>query len=232
MPLIPPHGGLSEPVNRTVEHDRVDQFVADAAALTKVPVSDADLSTVYRLGDGGLSPLTGPMDRESYERVLDEAVIERDGTKYAWTIPLALPVSDEQAGRLGPGEEVALVNSADEIVARLKISDVFPWDKQHYLESVYLTERTDHPGGDMVLKLDDGKSHLIGGEIEVLRSRRTPSSASTCSRRARYAHCSTRRAGIGSSPSRRATPCTAPTSTRWCTAWRHCSARGTMPGRV
>jgi len=174
MPLIPPHGGLSEPVNRTVEHDRVDQFVADAAALPKVPVSDADLSTVYRLGDGGLSPLTGPMDRETYQRVLDEAVIERDGTKYAWTIPLALPVSEAQAGKLGPGEDVALVNSAEEIVARLKISDVFPWDKQHYLESVYLTERTDHPGGDMVLKLDEGKSHLIGGEIEVLPQPKNP----------------------------------------------------------
>jgi len=174
MPLIPPHGGLSEPVSRTVEHDRVDQFVADAAALPKVPVSDADLSTVYRLGDGGLSPLTGPMDRATYERVLDEAVIEREGTKYAWTIPLALPVTEQLAGKLGPGEEVALVNSGEEVVARLKISDVFPWDKQHYLEKVYLTERTDHPGGDMALKQDADKTHLIGGEIEVLPQPKNP----------------------------------------------------------
>ncbi|MFW6125165.1 MAG: hypothetical protein ACOC46_03365, partial [Pirellulales bacterium] len=152
----------------------VDQFVAEAAALTKVPVSDADLSTVYRLGDGGLSPLTGPMDQETYQRVLDEAVIERDGTRYAWTIPLALPVTDEQAGKLGPGEDVALVNSAGEIVARLTISDLFPWDKQHYLESVYLTERTDHPGGDMVLNQDADKTHLIGGEIEVLPQPKNP----------------------------------------------------------
>ncbi len=51
-------------------------------------MSDADLSTVYRFGDGGLSPLTGPMDSAAYNRVLDESVIEHNGRKYAWTIPL------------------------------------------------------------------------------------------------------------------------------------------------
>ena len=60
-------------------------------------VSDADLSTLYRLGDGGLSPLTGPMDRETFDRVLDEEVIVHDGKKYAWTIPLSFPVDEAQA---------------------------------------------------------------------------------------------------------------------------------------
>ena len=33
---------------------------------------DADLSSLYRFGDGGLSPLTGPMDRATFNQVLDE----------------------------------------------------------------------------------------------------------------------------------------------------------------
>ena len=41
-----------------------------------MPVSDADLSTVYRFGDGVLSPLAGPMDSAAYDRVLEESVIE------------------------------------------------------------------------------------------------------------------------------------------------------------
>ena len=55
--LVPPHGGLTEPVCRTVPADAIDDFLAHAKTLPQVPVSDADLSTVYRLGDGGLSPL-------------------------------------------------------------------------------------------------------------------------------------------------------------------------------
>src|SRR5262249_49525525 len=74
--LIPPHGGLSEVVCCTVGAGEVDAFKATAAALAKVPVSDADLSTVYRFGDGALSPLAGPMDSATYSRVLDESVIE------------------------------------------------------------------------------------------------------------------------------------------------------------
>jgi sulfate adenylyltransferase len=166
--LIPPHGGLTDPVCRTVPSEKIADFLAEAKTLTKVPVSDADLSTVYRFGDGGLSPLTGPMDSATYNRVLDESVIEHNGKLYAWTIPLSLPVTETLAKQLKAGQKVALANSDGEIVAVLTVSDIFPWDKMRYLKSVYLTERTDHPGGDMVLKGDADKTHLLGGTIEVL----------------------------------------------------------------
>ena len=166
--LIPPHGGLTEPVCRTVEDEAVDDFLARAETLSKVPVSEADLSTVYRFGDGGLSPLVGPMDSATYDRVLEESVIEHNGELYAWTIPLALPVTEQMARELSPRQEAALVNTSGEIVAALQISDVFRWDKKKYLTKVYRTERTDHPGGDMVLVADADKTHLLGGSIRVL----------------------------------------------------------------
>ncbi len=173
--LIAPHGGLKEPLSRTVPAGEIASFQAEAAKLTKVPVSDADLSTVYRFGDGALSPLIGPMNSATYNRVLDESVIEHEGQLYAWTIPLALPVTAELAGRLKAGQKAALVNSAGAVVATLDINDVFPWDKPKYLKSVYLTERTDHPGADMVLKGDADKTHLIGGTIRVLPQPKNPS---------------------------------------------------------
>jgi sulfate adenylyltransferase len=79
--LIPPHGGLTEPASCTVGPNDEKSFLAEAATLAKVPVSDADLSSVYRFGDGGLSPLTGPMDEATWHRVLDEAVIEHGGRR-------------------------------------------------------------------------------------------------------------------------------------------------------
>jgi sulfate adenylyltransferase len=172
--LIPPHGGLTEPVSCTVPESEAQAFLAEARKLTSVPVSDADLSSVYRFGDGGLSPLTGPMDEKTYHRALDEAVIEHGGRKYAWTIPIAFPVTQDLARKLGRGQTVALANSGGTVVATLAISDIFPWDKTKYLRSVYGTERTDHPGADMVLVGDAERSHLIGGTLRVLPQPKHP----------------------------------------------------------
>jgi sulfate adenylyltransferase len=165
---LPPHGGLKEPVSCTVSGDEAGAFKAAAEKLPRVSVSDADLSTVYRFGDGALSPLTGPMDSTVYNQVLDQGYVVQDGKKYAWTIPLSLPVTEGVAKTLGKGKTVALCDSANRVVATLDLTDVFPWDKPRYLKSVYGTDRTDHPGADMVLKNDADKSHLIGGTIRVL----------------------------------------------------------------
>src|SRR6266480_4605836 len=161
--LIAPHGGLSEPVNRNVPAEEVTAFRAKLDGPPRVPVSDADLSTLYRLGDGGLSPLTGAMDKATYNRVLDEEVIVHNGKKYAWTIPLSFPVDKAQATSLKSGQTVALVNAQNEIVGTLAIRDIFPFDRARYIKGVYATERTDHPGGQMVI--NDPRDTLLGGEV-------------------------------------------------------------------
>ena len=169
------HGGLTEPVCCTVCECGKDAFLEEAKSLVQVPVSDADLSTVYRFGDGALSPLDGPMDQETWNRVLNEENILFNGKAYAWTSPLAFPLTEELAKTLKPGQKVALVNSAGEIVATVDVTDVYPWDKMDYLKKVYLTERTDHPGADMALVHDADKTWLLGGKIHVLPQPKNPS---------------------------------------------------------
>jgi sulfate adenylyltransferase len=164
--LIPPHGGLTEPMDRTVPASQVSDFRKSLQGLKRLPISDADLSSLYRLGDGGLSPLAGPMDGETFTRVLDDEVIVHKGKSYAWTIPISFPVDQSLVGTLKPGETVALVNGRDEPVGSLVVSDIFPFDKKRYLKSVYGTERTDHPGGHMVM--NDPRTMLVGGEVRVL----------------------------------------------------------------
>lgn len=172
--LIAPHGGLTEPVCRTVPAAEIEAFKAEAASLPQVPVSAADLSSVYRLGDGTLSPLTGPMDSETYHRVLDESVIIHNGKKYAWTIPIAFPITAELAKTIKAGQKVALVGPDGQLAATLDVKDVYAWPKLKYLQSVYLTDRIDHPGAAMVLQGDAANSHLIGGEIRVLPQPKNP----------------------------------------------------------
>ena len=170
--LVPPHGGISEPVDRSVPTEGEADFRKEVEGLTAVPVSDADLSSVYRMGDGGLSPLQGPMVKAVYDQVLAEATIDSAGRKFAWTIPISLPVAADLASSLKTGQRVRLTNSAGQAVAALQVEDIFPWDKPAYIEGVYQTKRTDHPGGRMVT--EDSRERLLGGRIEVLTPPKHP----------------------------------------------------------
>jgi len=170
--LIPVHGGLDKPVDRTVPENRIPQFKMEAAALTAVTVDDADLSSVYRFGDGGLSPLTGPMNSEQWNRCLDEATLQHNGSAFAWTIPISLPVAADQAASLKIDQKVQLQNAAGDLVGTLHINDIFDYDKDKYIKCVYQTDRTDHPGGHMVTK--DAREKLLGGKIEVLPQPKNP----------------------------------------------------------
>jgi sulfate adenylyltransferase len=164
--LIAPHGGLKQPVDRNVPAAEAADFRARLSTAPRLTVSDADLSTLYRIGDGGLSPLVGPMDRATYDRVLEEEVIVHEGKKYAWTIPLSFPATADESKAFKPGQTVALVNAGGDIVGALNVTDVFEWDKARYVQGVYGTSRWDHPGGQMVQS--DTRTHLVGGEVRVL----------------------------------------------------------------
>jgi sulfate adenylyltransferase len=177
--LIPPHGGLTEPINRTVPAVEAAGFLRSntfhgrsADDLPRVVVSAGDLSTLYRIADGGLSPLTGPMTRDEYDRVLDEEVVVRGGKKYAWTIPVAFPVTDEEASTLAAGDYATLVNEKGQAVGVLEVKDVFPWDKSKYNQVVYQTDRTDHPGARIALA--DPRTRLVGGEVQALPQPKHP----------------------------------------------------------
>jgi sulfate adenylyltransferase len=164
--LVPVHGGLAEPVDRVVPLSGRKALLAEAERLPALRVSRADLSTVYRLSDGALSPLDGPMDAATWHRVLDEKRILVDGRPYAWTIPLSLPISDEEAGRVAAGGSAALCDEGGATLGILDGLDVFGWDKERYVRAVYGTGRFDHPGGRMVQ--NDERRRLVGGRIRVL----------------------------------------------------------------
>jgi sulfate adenylyltransferase len=163
--LVPVHGGLDAPVCRTVPLARRLQFLTEASDLPRVEVNRADLSTVYRIADGTLSPITGPMDEETWHYVLDHACLDFGFRHYAWTAPIAIPVTDAEAGRLRVGHSAALVHEG-EIVASVRVSSIFDWDKQKHVERFYGTSRTDHPGGHMIF--DDPRTRLMGGELWAL----------------------------------------------------------------
>ncbi len=161
VPCSPVHGGLAAPVNR---------IAADAvkSGLATVSVQDVDRTSLYRIADGTLSPLTGPMGKNDYDSVLAKGAIERNGKAWAWTIPIVLPVTDAEAAACTAGAQISLVDEAGNNFGTLTVSDSFAWDKAAFIKAVYRTERTDHPGAR--LWTEDARTQLVGGEITLAAS--------------------------------------------------------------
>ncbi len=164
--LVPVHGGLEQPIDRRVPLSERKSFLKEAEGLPEIRVSNADLSTVYRIADGALSPLEGPMAEGLWHAVLEEKSIVRDGRRYAWTIPLSLPATDEEVSALSQGGSARVVDERGEVVAVLDDVSSFAWDKSGYVRAVYGTERFDHPGGESVQA--DPRSQLVGGSLRAL----------------------------------------------------------------
>lgn len=164
--LVPVHGGLAQLVDRIIPFNKKAEFLERAEGLSSIRVSSADLSTIHRLADGALSPLTGPMKKEAYDLVLAEKVVLSEGGRYAWAIPIALPITDAEAQSLDSAASCAVRTESGDVVAIIDDLEVFDWDKAAYLNSVYGTERVDHPGGRIVD--NDDRAKLIGGSISAL----------------------------------------------------------------
>ncbi len=160
--ISPVHGGLFRPVNRIEPRDRTN-FPA-WRAYPKLDVTEVDRSTLFRIADGTLSPLTGPMGKADYDSVLDKGAIRRGDKDWAWTIPIILPVTDEEAARIPLGKDVGLWHEG-EVFGRLLAREVFDWDKPRFLQSVYGTSRVDHPGAR--LWTTDARTKLVAGDITL-----------------------------------------------------------------
>lgn len=163
--ILPPHGGCGL-INRFIPETQREAFLEKVTGYKSYIISNSDLSIFYRIADGTLSPLEGPMDRNEFYMVLDEEVIERNKEKFAWTIPIVFPVAEKDCKGFRIQETVAVKNEQGVIVGALEISDIYPFDKAKYNNIVYGTTRTDHPGVRIVN--NNPKDYLLGGKIFAL----------------------------------------------------------------
>ena len=69
--VSPVHGGLAAPVHRLTSAGDASRW----RDLPKIDVVEVDRTTLYRIADGTLSPLEGPMGETDYRSVLERAAI-------------------------------------------------------------------------------------------------------------------------------------------------------------
>ena len=129
-----------------------------------------------------------------------------------WPMPITLDVPEAFAKSLKPGSsKVALRDSEGVMLAVLYVEDVWQPDRKAEAQAVLGTTSTVHPGVDYLL--NKGHRWYVGGRVEGLQlptPLRFPDSSAYTVGPARGVRPAW--AGAGSSPSRRATRCTARTT--------------------
>jgi len=155
-----PHGGTL--VNRVLTGAQREEVLSRATELAQVPLDRAGVSDVELIAVGALSPLTGFLGQEDYEHVV-ETMRLANGT--VWSMPITLPVSAELAASLREGQEIALVETDQHILAVMELREKYRYDKAREAALVYRTTEVEHPG---VARLYSQGDVLLSGEIWLL----------------------------------------------------------------
>jgi len=160
--LTPPHGSdglkplLIEGVERQRELDRAKQ-------LLSIPLTTREISDVLMFGMGAYTPLDGFMGQKDWQGVCNEMKLENG---LFWPIPVTVSVSEENADRIEPGQDIALCGGENgEILAILNVSEKYTIDKQLECNTVYKTTDENHPGVQKVMAQEPVN---LGGNLKVL----------------------------------------------------------------
>jgi sulfate adenylyltransferase len=163
---IEPHGG--ELVDRRVPEGERAERLQRAEQLPKMALGPRTLSDLEMISTGVFSPLTGFMDREDYESVVETMHLVNG---LVWSMPITLSVNDYEANGYKEGDEVALTNGEGRVVATMAVADRYSYDKNLEARMVYRTDDGNHPG---VAALYRQGNTLLGGEVTLLDEKPNP----------------------------------------------------------
>ena len=150
MQLSPPHGGTL--VNRVLEGKEREEALNKAASLASVVLNEVSISDLELIATGVYSPLTGFMNSADYDSVVKRMRLQNG---LVWSLPITLPVTKDQADAIQVGQELALTEPGGRVLAIMKVSETYFYDKTHEAQNVYLTTDEAHPGVARILRQGD-----------------------------------------------------------------------------
>ena len=164
--LVPPHGGRL--VWRIPEKKVGSEYQRQALKCQRIVLDPALQSDLLLIATGAYSPLQGFMGEEDYLSVLEKM---RLSTQIPWSLPVVLPVREDEARRITVGDRVTLTDEQGQALGLLDVTDKYSRDKRREMLAVFKTEDITHPGVSRLKKQEDT---LLGGPIWLIR--RPPSS--------------------------------------------------------
>lgn len=136
--LIPPYGG--ELVDLLVPEAELADVRAYASHLPSLQLSERCVCDLELLASGAMSPLDRFMGQADFRRVVEEM---RLASGHVFSIPVTLPVAEDCGLRVG--QDVALRNSKNELLAVMAVDELYEWDREEVAEKVFGTQDPKHP---------------------------------------------------------------------------------------
>ncbi|MBV6391678.1 MAG: putative bifunctional SAT/APS kinase [Anaerolineales bacterium] len=156
--LIPPYGGKL--VNLVVEGKEREELIARAGQLPSIKITTRNLCDLELIATGGFSPLATFMGKADYDRVLKEMRLA-DGTLFP--LPITLTADPKELPTVG--EELALRNANFDLIAVMRLDEVFHWDADTEAALAYGSTDSKHP---MVSEMGRWGKVCISGPLEVI----------------------------------------------------------------
>jgi len=148
-------------VDLTVPAEALDEMKVYASRLPSLQLSERAECDLELLATGAFSPLDRFMGQADHQRVLDEMRLA-DG--HLFPIPVTLPV--EPGPAIAPGQDVALRNVKNELLAVMTIEEVYEWDRNEVAQKVFGTLDLRHP---LVAEMHRWGRLNISGPLRVLQ---------------------------------------------------------------
>ena len=134
MPIPTPHGGkLRDLVIRDAPLKQ--QLLQEAKTLPALTLTARQLCDLELILNGGFSPLTGFLNQEDYNSVVNDLRLssvknESNGKGLLWPIPITLDVDETTSKKHSVGDRIVLIDLRDETpLAILTIESIYKPDK-------------------------------------------------------------------------------------------------------
>ena len=156
--LVTPYGGAL--VNLIVSDPERKELLEKAGSLSSIQLSERSICDLELLATGAFSPVNRFMGEQDYRSVLRNMRLS-DGTLFP--IPITLPLPQESS--VTGGDEIALRNAKNDLLAVMKVEEVYEWDLEVEAKSVFGTIDARHP---LVAEMHGWGKRYVSGPLSVL----------------------------------------------------------------
>ncbi len=157
--LIEPYGGKL--VDLLAPAEELDHLKRYAGKLPSIQLSERSICDLELLATGAFSPLDRFMGQQDYQSVLDTMRLSNGAV---FPIPITLPVEPGPDIRLG--QEIALRDQKNNILALMTIEEIYEWDINEVSEKVFGATDLRHP---LVAEMHRWGKLNISGRLRVLQ---------------------------------------------------------------
>ncbi len=162
--LISPYKGNL--INLVVASEEQQELLEKANRLHSIKISGRALCDLELLATGAFSPLDQFMGQDDYHHVLEEMRLS-DGTLFPLPITLTVNADKSHPDDHLPRqhEEITLRDARNNIIAIMRLEEIFGWDPE---EEARLSLGTTDPRHPLVSEMSQWGRFCISGKLQVL----------------------------------------------------------------